>query len=122
MKINIPASIGELFDKITILEIKKSKIRGVVSNGMVCAEDEIGLGQSHDGIMILDSNIKPGTPISEVFNLENDNILEIGLTPNRSDAMSHYGVARDLKAFYDFKSIKSKLINEKIANFKPLVL
>ena len=106
----------------TEINIKKSKIRGVVSNGMVCAEDEIGLGQSHDGIMILDSNIKPGTPISEVFNLENDNILEIGLTPNRSDAMSHYGVARDLKAFYDFKSIKSKLILPSVNNFESVKL
>ena len=104
------------------IKIKKSKIRGVVSNGMVCAEDEIGLGQSHDGIMILDNNIKPGTPISEVFNLENDNILEIGLTPNRSDAMSHYGVARDLKAFYDFKSIKSKLILPSVNNFESVKL
>ena len=84
----------------TEIKIKKSKIRGVVSNGMVCAEDEIGLGDSHDGIMVLDKNIKPGTPISEVFNIENDNILEIGLTPNRCDAMSHYGVASDLKAYY----------------------
>ena len=106
----------------TEIKIKKSKIRGVVSNGMVCAEDEIGLGQSHDGIMILNSNIKPGTPISEVFNLENDNILEIGLTPNRSDAMSHYGVARDLKAFYDFKSIKSKLILPSVNNFESVKL
>ena len=106
----------------TEIKSKKSKIRGVVSNGMVCAEDEIGLGQSHDGIMILDSNIKPGTPISEVFNLENDNILEIGLTPNRSDAMSHYGVARDLKAFYDFKSIKSKLILPSVNNFESVKL
>jgi phenylalanyl-tRNA synthetase beta chain len=106
----------------TEIKIKKSKIRGVVSNGMVCAEDEIGLGQSHDGIMILDSNIKPGTPISEVFNLENDNIIEIGLTPNRSDAMSHYGVARDLKAFYDFKSIKSKLILPSVNNFESVKL
>ena len=106
----------------TEIKIKKSNIRGVVSNGMVCAEDEIGLGQSHDGIMILDNNIKPGTPISEVFNLENDNILEIGLTPNRSDAMSHYGVARDLKAFYDFKSIKSKLILPSVNNFESVKL
>ena len=106
----------------TAIKIKKSKIRGVVSNGMVCAEDEIGLGQSHDGIMILDNNIKPGTPISEVFSFENDNILEIGLTPNRSDAMSHYGVARDLKAFYDFKSIKSKLILPSVNNFESVKL
>ena len=106
----------------TEIKIKKSKIRGVVSNGMVCAEDEIGLGQSHDGIMILDNNIKPGTPISEVFNLENDNILEIGLTPNRSDAMSHYGVARDLKAFYDFKSIKSKIVLPSVNSFESVKL
>ena len=106
----------------TEIKIKKSKIRGVVSNGMVCAEDEIGLGQSHDGIMILDNDIKPGTPISKVFSLENDNILEIGLTPNRSDAMSHYGVARDLKAFYDFKSIKSKLILPSVNNFESVKL
>ncbi len=106
----------------TEIKIKKSKIRGIVSNGMVCAEDEIGLGQSHDGIMILDNDIKPGTPISEVFNLENDNILEIGLTPNRSDAMSHYGVARDLKAFYDFKSIKSKIVLPSINSFESVKL
>ena len=106
----------------TEIKIKKSKIRGIVSNGMVCAEDEIGLGQSHDGIMILDNDIKPGTPISEVFNLENDNILEVGLTPNRSDAMSHYGVARDLKAFYDFKSIKSKIVLPSVNSFESVKL
>ena len=102
------------------IKIKKSKIRGVVSNGMVCAEDEIGLGESHDGIMILDNNINPGTPMSEIFNVENDNILEIGLTPNRSDAMSHYGVARDLKAFYDLKSLKSKIILPSINDFESV--
>ena len=75
------------------IKIKKSKIRGVVSNGMVCAEDEIGLGDSHDGIMVLDKKIKPGTPLSYIFNVNSDSILEIGLTPNRCDAMSHYGVA-----------------------------
>ena len=106
----------------TEIKIKKSKIRGVVSNGMVCAEDEIGLGESHDGIMVLEDGIKPGTPISEVFDVENDNILEIGLTPNRSDAMSHYGVARDLKAFYDFKSLKSKIILPSINNFESVKL
>ena len=102
------------------IKIKKSKIRGVVSNGMVCAEDEIGLGESHDGIMVLDSKIKPGTPISEVFNVENDNILEIGLTPNRSDAMSHYGVARDLKAYYDLNSQTSKIILPSINDFESV--
>ena len=102
------------------IKIKKSKIRGVVSNGMVCAEDEIGLGESHDGIMVLDSKIKPGTPISEVFNVENDNIFEIGLTPNRSDAMSHYGVARDLKAYYDLNSQTSKITLPSINNFESV--
>ena len=102
------------------IKIKKSKIRGVVSNGMVCAEDEIGLGDSHDGIMVLDDNIKPGTPISNIFNVVNDNIFEIGLTPNRCDAMSHYGVARDLKAYYDLNSIKSNLKLPSISNFDSI--
>ena len=102
------------------IKIKKSKIRGVFSNGMVCAEDEIGLGDSHDGIMVLDNKIKPGTPISKVFNIENDSILEIGLTPNRCDAMSHYGVARELKAYYDYKSIKSKINLPSISSFESV--
>lgn len=94
------ATIGtKLFDKEGVaFEIKKGKIRGQDSFGMICAEDELGLGTSHDGIMILDSKLKPGTPAAEVFNIENDEIFEIGLTPNRADAMSHYGVARDLRA------------------------
>ena len=79
-------------------KIKKSKIRGQVSEGMICAEDEIGLGQSHDGIMVLPADVKVGTPASEYFDIENDFVLEIGLTPNRADAMSHIGVARDLRA------------------------
>lgn len=79
-------------------KIKKGKIRGEVSEGMICAEDELGLGQSHDGIMVLDESLKVGTPVAEIFNIENDTVFEIGLTPNRADAMSHWGVARDLKA------------------------
>jgi phenylalanyl-tRNA synthetase beta chain len=79
-------------------EIKKSKIRGAVSEGMICAEDEIGLGESHDGIMVLPNDVKVGTPAADYFEIENDFILEIGLTPNRADAMSHIGVARDLRA------------------------
>ena len=80
------------------LKIKRSKIRGQVSEGMICAEDEIGLGQSHDGIMVLPADVKVGTPASEHFEIENDHTIEIGLTPNRADAMSHIGVARDLRA------------------------
>lgn len=79
-------------------KIKKSKIRGQVSEGMICAEDEIGLGASHDGIMVLPADVKVGTPASEYFDIENDFTIEIGLTPNRADAMSHIGVARDLRA------------------------
>ena len=83
-------------------KIKKSKIRGVESVGMICAEDELGLGKSHDGIMVLPTEAKIGTTAKEYFNIENDHLIEIGLTPNRSDAMGHIGVARDLKAFLNF--------------------
>ncbi len=79
-------------------KIKKSKIRGEVSEGMICAEDELNLGQSHDGIMVLKADAKVGMPASEYFNIESDFVLEIGLTPNRTDALGHYGVARDLRA------------------------
>jgi phenylalanyl-tRNA synthetase beta chain len=79
-------------------EIKKAKIRGEISQGMICAEDEIGVGESHEGIMVLDTDLPNGTPASEYFKVIKDHILEIGLTPNRADAASHLGVARDLKA------------------------
>ncbi|MCA8832694.1 phenylalanine--tRNA ligase subunit beta [Hymenobacter pini] len=79
-------------------KIKKSKIRGLASEGMICAEDEIGLGQSHAGIMVLTTDLPNGTPAAEYFGLGSDSVLEIGLTPNRADAASHYGVARELRA------------------------
>lgn len=79
-------------------QIKKSKIRGVLSEGMICAEDEIGLGSSHDGIMVLDTDLPNGTPAADYFGLASDTVFEIGLTPNRADAASHYGVARELQA------------------------
>jgi phenylalanyl-tRNA synthetase beta chain len=82
-------------------KIKKAKIRGQVSLGMICAEDELGLGKGHDGIMVLDTDLANGTPAGEYFNLENDLIFEIGLTPNRADATGHIGAARDLKALLD---------------------
>ncbi len=87
-----------LYDGDKEFQIKKSKIRGVQSLGMICAEDEIGLGNSHDGIMVLPDDIEAGTPAAEYFNVESDYMLEVELTPNRVDAASHYGVARDLKA------------------------
>lgn len=80
--------------------IKKTKIRGELSLGMICAEDELGLGSSHDGIMVLDSGTKSGTPAADYFKIENDIVFEIGLTPNRIDAASHLGVARDLAAWF----------------------
>lgn len=82
-----------------LFEIKKTKIRGEISDGMICAEDELGLGTGHEGIMILDPAAVPGTPAGEYFNVVNDFIYEIGLTPNRIDSGSHFGVARDLAAF-----------------------
>jgi phenylalanyl-tRNA synthetase beta chain len=78
--------------------IRKAKIRGEHSEGMICAEDEIGLGTSHDGIMVLDPAARPGTPASEYFRISTDHTIEIGLTPNRADAASHIGVARDIRA------------------------
>lgn len=114
------ATIGtKLFDKEGVaFEIKKGKIRGQDSFGMICAEDELSLGTSHDGIMILDSKLKPGTSAAEVFNIENDEIFEIGLTPNRADAMSHYGVARDLRAGLLQKNINVELITPTVSKFR----
>lgn len=114
------ATIGtKLFDKEgNEFEIKKGKIRGQESHGMICAEDELGLGTSHDGIMVLDSNLKPGTPAAKVFNIENDEVFEIGLTPNRADAMSHMGVARDLRAALIQKNASLELITPSVSKFK----
>lgn len=86
------------------LKIKKAKIRGVESNGMICAEDEIGIGENHDGIMVLSGDYKAGDQAKIVFDVKEDTIFDIGLTPNRADAMSHYGVARDLMAALKYNS------------------
>lgn len=86
--------------------IKKGKIRGQASMGMICAEDEIGTGQSHEGIIELADSWKPGTPAATVFGIGVDHVLEIGLTPNRTDGMSHWGVARDLRAGLLFDTIE----------------
>jgi phenylalanyl-tRNA synthetase beta chain len=84
-------------------EIKKSKIRGENSEGMICSEDEVGLGSSHEGIMVLNPEAKVGSPAAKYFNIESDSVFEIGLTPNRADAASHIGVARDLCAVVNIK-------------------
>jgi len=115
------ATIGtKLYDKEGVaFEIKKGKIRGEESHGMICAEDELGLGEGHDGIMILAEDLKPGTPASKVFNIETDEVFEIGLTPNRADAMSHLGVARDLRAGLIQKNINhTELITPSVSKFK----
>lgn len=98
-------------------KIKKGKIRGEESHGMICAEDELGLGESHDGIMVLDAHLEAGTLASNVFNIENDHVFEIGLTPNRADAMSHYGVARDLKAGLLQHDVALELITPSVSAF-----
>jgi len=97
--------------------IKKGKIRGEESQGMICAEDELGLGKSHDGIMVMDANLKVGTLVSEVFKVENDHVFEIGLTPNRADAMSHFGTARDIKAGLIQKEQNVELITPSVSSF-----
>ena len=96
----IVATLGaKLYDGDKEFVIKKSKLRGLDSFGMICAEDEIGVGTSHDGIIVLPEDTKVGTPAAEYFNLESDFLLEVDLTANRIDAASHYGVARDLYAW-----------------------
>ncbi|MEL1243090.1 phenylalanine--tRNA ligase subunit beta [Flavobacterium sp. DGU11] len=114
------ATIGTtLYDKEgNAFQIKKGKIRGEESHGMICAEDELGIGESHDGIMILKEDLKPGTPASKVFNIESDEVFEIGLTPNRADAMSHWGVARDLRAGLTQKNVNTELLTPSVSNFR----
>ena len=98
-------------------KIKKGKIRGEESHGMICAEDELGLGSDHNGIMVLGSKIEVGTPAAEVFNIETDHVFEIGLTPNRADAMSHFGVARDLRAGLIQHGMNLELISPSVSDF-----
>jgi phenylalanyl-tRNA synthetase beta chain len=114
------ATIGTtLFDKEGVaFSIKKGKIRGQESHGMICAEDELGLGESHDGIMILDTALAAGTPAATVFKIENDEVFEIGLTPNRADAMSHLGTARDLRAGMLQSGVNVELITPSVSNFR----
>ncbi|MEM5565187.1 phenylalanine--tRNA ligase subunit beta [Psychroserpens sp. AS72] len=99
-------------------KIKKGKIRGEESHGMICAEDELGLGKSHDGIMVLDEKLEVGALAADIFDIENDDVFEIGLTPNRADAMSHFGVARDLKAgLLQTDDINTELITPSVSSF-----
>lgn len=96
----VVATLGtKLYDGDECFTIKKSKLRGVESYGMICAEDEIGIGTDHAGIIVLPESAVPGTPAKEYYNIKSDYVLEVDITPNRADACSHYGVARDLYAY-----------------------
>jgi phenylalanyl-tRNA synthetase beta chain len=119
------ATVGTtLFFNDKELTIKEAKIRGELSQGMICAEDELGLGTSHAGIMVLDPEAIPGTPAKDFFQIEDDVVFEIGLTPNRTDATSHIGVARDLAAVLNNQPGKNRtekveLILPDVSGFKP---
>lgn len=96
-------------DDGSFLTLRKAKLRGEASHGMICAEDELGLGTDHDGIMVLDSSLEAGTPINQVFELDSDTIIDIAITPNRPDATCHLGVARDLSAALNLELKKPEI-------------
>ena len=115
----IVADLGcTLYDGDNSFVIKKSKLRGVESFGMICAEDEIGVGESHDGIIVLPEDAKVGMPAAEYYHLESDWLIEIDITANRSDALSHYGVARDLYAWLLQNGYKTSLRKPNCDEFK----
>jgi phenylalanyl-tRNA synthetase beta chain len=114
------ATIGTVLydEKKEPWEIKKGKIRGEESYGMICSEAELGLGKNSDGILVLPDNAVPGTPCAKIFSIESDIVFEIGLTPNRADAMSHFGVARDLRAGLLRQHINTPLITPSVSSFQ----
>lgn len=113
------ATIGcVLYDGDKEFKIKKSRLRGIDSYGMICAEDEIGVGKDHNGIIVLPQDTKPGTPAAEYYNLESDYVIEIDITPNRADACSHYGVARDLYAWLVRNGYETSIHRPSVDNFK----
>lgn len=116
----IAATLGTvLYDGDKEFVIKKSKLRGVESYGMLCAEDEIGVGNSHDGIIVLPADAVVGTPAAEYYHVESDWLIEVDITPNRADACSHYGVARDLYAYLRRHGIDTALTRPSVDDFKP---
>ena len=115
----IVATLGtKLYDGDQSFTIKKSKLRGVESNGMICAEDEIGVGTSHDGIIVLPQDVVPGTLAKDYYNIKNDYVFEVDITPNRADACSHYGVARDLYAWLVQNGYQTSLHRPETSEFK----
>ncbi len=115
----IVADLGcVLYDGDNEFVIKKSKLRGVESNGMICAEDEIGVGTSHDGIIVLPEDAVVGTPAAEYYNLESDWLIEVDITANRADGLSHWGVARDLYAWLKSNGYETSLHRPDCSEFK----
>ena len=115
----IVATVGTvLYDGDEKFTIKRGKIRGEESLGMICAEDEIGVGTSHDGIMVLPADTPVGMPAKEYFGVEDDTLIEVDITPNRADGASHYGVARDLYAYYQAKGVNVALVKPCVEDFK----
>ncbi len=115
----IVATLGtKLYDGDQSFTIKKSKLRGVESNGMICAEDEIGVGTSHDGIIVLPQDVVPGTLAKDYYNIKSDYVFEVDITPNRADACSHYGVARDLYAWLVQNGYQTSLHRPETSEFK----
>ena len=113
------ATIGcVLYDGDKEFKIKRSRLRGIDSYGMICAEDEIGVGKDHNGIIVLPQDTKPGTPAAEYYNLESDYVIEIDITPNRADACSHYGVARDLYAWLVRNGYETSIHRPSVDDFK----
>ena len=115
----IVATLGtKLYDGEECFTIKKSKLRGVESNGMICAEDEIGIGTSHEGIIVLPADAVPGTLAKDYYHIKSDYVLEVDITPNRADACSHYGVARDLYAYLIQNGYKAELKKPSVDAFE----
>lgn len=115
----IVATLGtKLYDGDDCFTIKKSKLRGVESNGMICAEDEIGVGTSHDGIIVLPDDVVPGTLAKDYYDIKSEYVLEVDITPNRADACSHYGVARDLYAWLVQNGHKATLKRPSVEDFR----
>ncbi len=115
----IVAQLGcKLYDGDKEFVIKKSKLRGIESNGMICAEDEIGVGTSHDGIIVLPEDAVVGTPAAEYYGLESDYVIEVDITPNHSDACSHWGVARDFYAYLKQNGYETSLHRPSVDDFK----
>lgn len=115
----IVATIGtKLYDGDDCFTIKKSKLRGIESCGMICAEDEIGIGTDHSGIIVLPDDAVVGMPAKDYYNIKSDYVLEVDITPNRADACSHYGVARDLYAYLTQRGIQTSLHKPSVDDFK----